>query len=131
MILNPFRRSKTQPAKSPGPAPAKAPTPPTSATPREILRRERRHTGIIIAPHLTEKSNEASSRNWYTFRVASAASKILVRQAVEERYGVRVERVRILAQRAKKVRLGHIEGLTPGFKKAMVKLVAGARIEFT
>ncbi|OHA08996.1 MAG: 50S ribosomal protein L23 [Candidatus Sungbacteria bacterium RIFCSPLOWO2_01_FULL_59_16] len=87
--------------------------------------------GVVIAPHVTEKASLASGRGWYAFRVRADANKIIVKRAVEDRYGVTVERVRILRRRPKRIRLGRIEGRTPGFKKAMVKVKAGQTIELT
>lgn len=86
--------------------------------------------GFLIAPHLTEKTSAGSTRRWYTFRVRSDLNKVVIRRAVEDRYGVTVERVRIVPARPKTIRLGRIEGVTPGFKKAMVKVRAGQSIEF-
>ena len=94
-------------------------------------RDRRRIIGVLAQPHLTEKSNAAASQRWYTFRVAPEANKVLIRKAVEDRYGVSVKAVRILGARPKKIRLGRIEGRTPGFKKVMVKVREGQTIEFT
>ncbi len=93
--------------------------------------RGRRFVGVLIAPHQTEKAMAATGQGWYTFRVARNANKLLVKQAVEERYGVRVERVRMLSQKPKEIRRGRILGTVPGFKKAMVKVKAGQSIELT
>lgn len=127
-MLNPFKKRKTAEPKSEKPEalkPASAPAP--SARPKEA----RRIIGVIITPHLTEKTSAGSAKGWYTFRVEPHANRIMVKRAVEDRYAVGVERVRILYQRPKKMRLGRIQGQTPGFKKAMVKVRAGQSIEFT
>ena len=92
---------------------------------------ERRIVGTIVGPHLTEKASGATARGWYTFRVRDGANKIVIKQAVEDRYGVKVERVRVGRQRPKEVRRGRVIGSSPGFKKAMVKVRAGQSIEFT
>ncbi|MBI4132537.1 MAG: 50S ribosomal protein L23 [Candidatus Sungbacteria bacterium] len=130
MIFNPFKKAKTPPGARPPAAESKKDTP-TASPPRESPRQERRWVGVLVAPHLTEKTSNLNSQGWYTFRVAPQASKILVRKAVEERYGVSVERVRMAAARTKKIRLGRIIGQTPGFKKAVVKVAAGQKIDFT
>ncbi|MEK7108609.1 MAG: 50S ribosomal protein L23 [Patescibacteria group bacterium] len=93
--------------------------------------RERSVLGVITAPHMTEKSSAGRAGGWYTFRVEENANKIIVRRAVEDRYGVTVKRVRIVNQSARKMRLGRIAGQVPGFKKAMVKVGSGQSIEFT
>ena len=90
-----------------------------------------RHDGVLIAPHLTEKTNAAAGLRWYAFRVSRGASKISIKQAVEERYGVSVERVRTAAPRSKSVRIGRSAGRTPGFKKAIVRLSPGQTIDLT
>src|SRR3989344_1228363 len=87
-------------------------------------KKERRLIGVLSSPHKTEKASAGALRGWYTFRVNSHANKISVRRAVEERYGVSVERVRVSNSRPKSIRLGQIRGQTPGFKKAMVKVRA-------
>ncbi len=131
-MFNPFKQ-KSKPAKVRAPkaltgAPEK---PAVEALKRERPAGERRIIGVLVRPHLTEKSNAAGGRGWYAFRVAPDANKITIRKAVEDRYGVIVRAVRVLGARPKKIRLGRIEGRTPGFKKAMVKLRAGQTIEFT
>lgn len=123
--------------KKAGPAKAATPAPPVRSTPEAKEPRPgrpagmRRIIGLVVAPHLTEKTSRASEKNWYTFRVAPGASKIAIRQALEERYGVHVRRVRIIYRRPKRVRIGRATGRTPGFKKAMVKVRAGETIDFT
>ena len=127
----------SSPAKPEAPVTRKAETRAVAArsevgTSSEGSRRgERKIIGIIIAPHLTEKTTRASEGGWYAFRVSPSASKPVIRRAVEDRYGVAVERVRVLRSRPKTVRIGRIEGTSRGFKKAMVKIKAGQTIEFT
>ena len=59
------------------------------------------------------------------------ARKIAAKKAVEGRYGVGVEKVRVAAPRAKSVRLGRIEGQAPGFKKIWIKVKEGQSIELS
>ena len=87
------------------------------------------HADILRAPHATEKSTAAGEKGIYTFRVASGANKHMVAGAVASRYGVRVERVRMMVVPAKERRRGRQIGWTPGFKKAMVQLKQGQKIE--
>ncbi|MEK9148335.1 MAG: 50S ribosomal protein L23 [Patescibacteria group bacterium] len=135
-ILNRFKRQKPAAAREKRVEPRPA-TPAAERTTRPKGERPfdrtqgRRIIGVIIAPHLTEKTSAAGAHGWYAFRVRPDANKLLVKQAVEDRYGVNVERVRILSKRPKRVRLGRIEGHAPGFKKAMVKVRKGQSIEFT
>lgn len=83
----------------------------------------------LVAPHATEKATDFSERGIYVFRVASGANKRAVAQAVAARYGVAVSRVRMAVQPAKERRRGRQIGWKRGFKKAMVQLKEGQRIE--
>ncbi len=85
--------------------------------------------GVIRAPRLTEKSAAAAAHRAYAFVVSPGVNKIEVRRAVEERYGVHVEAVRVLNLPAKKYARGRITGWKPGVRKAMVTLREGEKIE--
>ena len=88
------------------------------------------HAGqVILAPIVSEKSYAASVRGSYTFRVHSDAHKTQIRQAVEELFEVKVERVNIVKVQAKPKRRGRILGSKPGWKKAIVQLRKGDTIE--
>ena len=87
------------------------------------------HADVLRAPHATEKSTAASEKAIYTFRVAPGANKHMVAGAVASRYGVAVERVRMMVVPAKERRRGRQIGWTPGFKKAIVQLKGGQKIE--
>ena len=84
---------------------------------------------VILAPIVSEKSYAASVTGSYTFRVHSDAHKTQIRQAVEELFDVKVERVNIVKVQAKPKRRGLIKGTRPGWKKAVVQLRAGDTIE--
>jgi large subunit ribosomal protein L23 len=84
---------------------------------------------VILAPVVSEKSYAASTRGTYTFRVHSNAHKTQIRQAVEELFSVKVERVNVIKVQAKPKRRGQIKGIRPGWKKAVVQLRAGDTIE--
>ena len=64
------------------------------------------------------------------FKVHKDAHKTQVRQAVEQLFDVKVERVNIVKVQAKPKRRGLFKGTRPGWKKAYVQLRAGDRIEF-
>jgi large subunit ribosomal protein L23 len=88
------------------------------------------HAGqVILAPIVSEKSYAASVRGSYTFRVHNDAHKTQIRQAVEELFEVKVERVNVIKVQAKPKRRGLIKGTRPGWKKAVVQLRAGDSIE--
>ena len=82
----------------------------------------------IEAPHITEKSTRLKeSSNTLCFRVASRATKIDVRKAVEKVFGVKVASVHIVSVKGKPKRVGRSEGLTAGWKKAYVRLRSGEK----
>jgi large subunit ribosomal protein L23 len=84
---------------------------------------------VLIAPVVSEKSYSLIEDNKYSFRVHDKAHKTQVRQAVEELFGVKVESVNIVKVRPKPKRRGFTRGRKPGWKKAIVELRAGDRIE--
>ncbi|NLM96776.1 MAG: 50S ribosomal protein L23 [Halanaerobiaceae bacterium] len=85
---------------------------------------------IIIAPLISEKSmSMIEENNTYTFKVDKRANKIEIRKAIEEIFNVSVVKVNTMNMRGKKRRLGYHEGKKPDWKKAMVKLAEGDRIE--
>jgi large subunit ribosomal protein L23 len=84
---------------------------------------------VILAPILSEKSYAGTTRGSYTFRVHSNAHKTQIRQAVEELFGVKVERVNVIKVQAKPKRRGVFKGTRPAWKKAVVQLRAGDTIE--
>jgi large subunit ribosomal protein L23 len=84
---------------------------------------------VILAPIVSEKSYEASTRGSYTFKVHPDSHKTQIRQAVEELFDVKVERVNVIQVRAKPKRRGLFRGSRPGWKKAVVQLRAGDTIE--
>ncbi len=65
----------------------------------------------------------------YTFQVHPDAHKTQIRQAVEELFEVKVERVNVIKVQAKPKRRGAFKGTRPGWKKAVVQLRAGDTIE--
>jgi large subunit ribosomal protein L23 len=88
------------------------------------------HPGeVLIRPVVSEKSYGQIAQNQYTFQVHKDAHKTQVRQAVEELFDVKVERVNIVKVQAKPKRRGRTIGVKPGWKKAVVQLRAGDTIE--
>jgi large subunit ribosomal protein L23 len=84
---------------------------------------------VVLAPIVSEKSYEASTRGTYTFKVHPDAHKTQIRQAVEELFDVKVRRVNVVKVAAKPKRRGMFRGSRPGWKKAVVQLRAGDTIE--
>ena len=85
---------------------------------------------IILAPVMSEKSYHGIADGAYTFKVHADAHKTQVRQAVEQLFDVKVQRVNTVKVQAKPKRRGLFKGTRPGFKKAVVQLRPGQRIEF-
>ena len=87
---------------------------------------------IIIKPVITEQSMEATEDKKYVFQVAIDANKVEIKKAVEEIFGVKVEKVNTIRMDGKAKRQGRYpEGRTASYKKAMVKLTADSKtIEF-
>ena len=84
---------------------------------------------VLIAPVVSEKSYSLIEDNKYSFRVHEKAHKTQIRQAVEELFDVKVEAVNIVKVPSKPKRRGFSQGKKPGWKKAVVRLRAGDRIE--
>ncbi|MBI2122156.1 MAG: 50S ribosomal protein L23 [Candidatus Sungbacteria bacterium] len=85
--------------------------------------------GVIIRPHVTEKSSDAGGENKYMFIVSQGSNKRSIKQAVEGRYGVSVKKVGVLTMPEKKRMRGRQTGWRQGFKKAVVTLKEGQAIE--
>lgn len=87
-------------------------------------------SGIIIRPLITEKAvTLAQGEGQYCFAVALTASKTDVAEAVQALFKVDVERVHTMVTRGKVKRFGRFMGQSSRWKKAVVKLVAGQKIE--
>jgi len=84
---------------------------------------------ILDFPHVTEKSTEAEKENKYIFRVLPKSNKYEIKRAIEELYGVDVLGVRVINVPRKKRRVGRNIGWRKGYKKAVVKLGIGQKIE--
>jgi len=77
----------------------------------------------------TEKGTMLEPERKYFFRVNNKANKIQIRQAVEEIYKVKVESVNTTMVRGKLKRVRHEQGKTTAWKKAIVTLQEGHKIE--
>ena len=77
---------------------------------------------IIIRPIMTEKSYENMANGKYTFEVAINATKVDIKSAVEELFGVKVKNVNTLRYDGKKKRVGVHQGKTKAWKKAIVTI---------
>ena len=84
---------------------------------------------ILVSILRTEKGAEMLSNNKYLFHVAEDANKIQIKQAVEDIYKVQVTKVNTVKMRGKWKRLRHQAGKTSDWKKAIVTLKEGDRID--
>ena len=86
-------------------------------------------TDVIIAPVVTEKSMTLKNNNVYTFKVASSANKIQIKEAIEKIFNVKVTAIRTINVKPKKRRVGRYTGMTNRSKKAIVTLKEGQTID--
>lgn len=84
---------------------------------------------VLVRPTITEKSTLLQEEGQYTFEIAPKANKTLVKQAVEQHFGVKVVGVNITMNRGKRKRYGPRFKKQPDLKKAVVTLRAGDRID--
>jgi len=86
---------------------------------------------IIIKPIITEKSMFGTHQRKYTFKVAQGVNKQEIAKAVEELFGIKVEKVNTISVRGQKRRYGRYEGYRPSWKKAIVTATEDSKtIEF-
>ena len=83
---------------------------------------------VVLAPIVSEKSYEGTTRGTYTFRVHPDAHKTQIRQAVESLFDVKVVSVRTASVKSKPKRRGITSGRTRSWKKAIVQVRAGDSI---
>jgi large subunit ribosomal protein L23 len=84
---------------------------------------------ILKIPHVTEKATDLTKINQYIFKVWPRANKFEIKKAIESLYGVGVIGVKIINIPKKKRRLGKVSGWRQGYKKAIVKIKEGQKIE--
>jgi len=86
---------------------------------------------VLIAPILTEDTWQQMENRKYVFRVALGANKIEIRKAIEELFKVKVEKVWTANRKGKprRERLSQMHGRTSRWRKAIVRLAPGDRIE--
>lgn len=84
---------------------------------------------IIIRPLVTEKAARLSSEGKYVFEVAKDAGRVEVQQSIAKIYGVRPVAVNIQNYRGKRVRFGRRFGQRKSWKKAIITLAKGEKID--
>ncbi len=85
---------------------------------------------IVKKPHISEKATDLSQReNKYVFVVDKNANKIEIRDAIKDLYSVDALKITIVKIPSKKRRLGTTVGKKKGYKKAIVKIKDGQKID--
>lgn len=84
---------------------------------------------ILKSPIISEKSSMLAASRKYVFVVSTDTNKLEIKRSVTALYGVTVTAVNIVHIPAKEVRRGRHVGWKPGYKKAVVTLAAGQKIE--
>ena len=84
---------------------------------------------VLRRPVVTEKNAMLAEQNKYVFEVARDANKPMIREAVETAFKVRVTAVNVIHVPGKMRTAGRGRGMTPAWKKAIVTLEIGHKIE--
>ena len=84
---------------------------------------------VLHSPHVTEKATKLSEENKYVFKVSKKTNKNQIKNSVEHTYGVDVEEIRVINIPKKKRRIGRHTGWRKGYKKAIVRVKKGQKIE--
>lgn len=87
---------------------------------------------IILAPVVTEKTaGITADGNKVVFKVAKDANKVQIKQSVEEAFNVKVSNVNTINVRPKKKRVGRYTGATKAYKKAIITLAEGSKLDLS
>lgn len=84
---------------------------------------------VLVKPLITEKISDLATLNKYSFEIQKNANKLSVKKAISSVYGVKVENVRVINVQGKNVRYGRHSGRTKDWKKAIITLAPGEKIE--
>jgi large subunit ribosomal protein L23 len=90
-----------------------------------------RHYDVILSPAITEKATAASEHNKVVFKVALAATKPEIKEAIEMLFGVKVKRVNTLVKKGKTKIFRGMRARQSDVKKAIVTLEEGQSIDVT
>ena len=85
---------------------------------------------VLRRPLITEKNTLLLEQNKYAFEVSKAANKVQVKQAVEKAFRVKVNAVNMITVPGREKRMGRRIILTSSWKKAIVTVKPGDKIEF-
>ena len=85
---------------------------------------------VLRRPLITEKATLLQEQNRYAFEVAHGTAKHQIKEAVETAFKVNVVKVNVMTVPGKMRRVGRRQALTPSWRKAIVTLEPGQKIEF-
>ncbi|OHA46232.1 MAG: 50S ribosomal protein L23 [Candidatus Terrybacteria bacterium RIFCSPLOWO2_01_FULL_44_24] len=87
------------------------------------------HASIFLIPHVTEKAAIHEEASQYVVRVSPKATKGEVRQEFMARFGIKPLKINMLQQRQKPRRRGAFVGYKKGYKKAVITVPKGKKID--
>lgn len=96
---------------------------------KRVAQKGNKQTLVLVHAHITEKASNCADINQYVFKVVKSANKQEIAKAVENYYGVTVEKVNVLNTSEKRRRRGKGFATKPGYRKAMVTVKKGQSIE--
>ena len=85
--------------------------------------------GIVKNPRITEKASLLQSKNQYVFEVDLKACKPEIKKAIESIFKVHVVKINTINVLGRQVRVGRHEGKSADFKKAIITLMEGEKID--
>ena len=101
---------------------------PKASKPRKKAAKESIYR-ILKAPHITEKATDLAKMNQYVFKVYPKTNKTEIKKAIEELYNVDVLDIKIINIPRKQRKVGKTSGWKKGYKKAIIKIEKGQKIE--
>lgn len=119
-IFDIFKKKK--PVKKPIPKPEVKKPPAKKKVLREAYK-------ILKEPRISEKTTVLSDENKYVFKIYPRANKVEAKKAIEDVYGIKVKNINVINVHRKRRVLRGIKGFKPGYKKAIVTLKKGEKIE--
>jgi len=85
---------------------------------------------VLRRPLITEKNTSLQALNKYAFEIADGANKMMIKDAVEKAFKVKVMGVNVITMQGKAKRMGRRMVRTNPWKKAIVTLRPGDKIEY-
>lgn len=85
----------------------------------------------LVAPHITEKASLLKENNAYVFKIKPKANKIMIKQEIKKIYNVIPRKIRVINTPSKNIFVRGRHVAKPGFRKAVVYLKKGDKIEIS